>query len=232
MKNILVIGGSSGVGKSVVDELVNRGDRVYASFRNNIVEADADHLNPFRFDVMTDRLPEDLLPEVLDGIVYCPGSLTLRPFTRYSDDDFLEDYKLQVVGAIKVIREILGRMKKSESASVVLFSTVAVQSGFPFHAQVSASKGAIEGITRALAAELAPHIRVNAVAPSLTQTPLAERLLNNDKKIEAHGKRHPLQRIGHPSDISQAVLYLLDAQWVSGQILKVDGGMSSLKHSS
>jgi NAD(P)-dependent dehydrogenase (short-subunit alcohol dehydrogenase family) len=138
---------------------------------------------------------------------------------------------LQVVGAVKAIQGILPNLKQAENASVVLFSTVAVQSGFNFHTQVSASKGAIEGLTRALAAELAPGIRVNCIAPSLTDTPLAGKLLNSDEKKEANAQRHPLKRIGTPSDIASMAAFLLSgaSSWMTGQVLHVDGGMSSIR---
>jgi NAD(P)-dependent dehydrogenase (short-subunit alcohol dehydrogenase family) len=162
---------------------------------------------------------------------YCPGSINLRPFERIKPIDFEIDYKLQVIGAIKIIQAVLPKLKKAENASIVLFSTVAVQSGFPFHTQVAASKGAIEGLTKALAAEYAPKIRVNCIAPSLTDTPLAANLLNNDQKKEANAARHPLKRIGAAEDIAHIAAFLLSekASWITGQIMHVDGGMSSLK---
>jgi NAD(P)-dependent dehydrogenase (short-subunit alcohol dehydrogenase family) len=143
----------------------------------------------------------------------------------------MEDYHLQVLGAIKVIQNILPKLKSAENASIVLFSTVAVQLGFNFHTQVSTSKGALEGLTRALAAELAPVVRVNAIAPSLTDTPLAHKLLNNEEKKEVNGQRHPLKRIGHPKDIAEMAAFLLaeKSSWMTGQIIHVDGGISSIK---
>lgn len=141
------------------------------------------------------------------------------------------DYKLQVIGAIKIIQQVLPRLKKSKNASIVLFSTVAVQTGLPFHTQVATSKGAIEGLAKALAAEFAPAIRVNCIAPSLTDTPLAAFLLNTEQKKEANALRHPLKRIGSTEDIANMAAFLLSskAAWITGQILHVDGGMSSLK---
>jgi NAD(P)-dependent dehydrogenase (short-subunit alcohol dehydrogenase family) len=163
--------------------------------------------------------------------VYCPGSINLRPFERIKPADFEADFKLQVTGAIKVLQLVLPRLKKSANASIVLFSTVAVQSGLPFHTQVSISKGAIEGLTRALAAEYAPKIRVNCIAPSLTDTPLAASLLNTDQKKEANALRHPLKRVGTTEDIANMAAFLLSdkSSWITGQILHVDGGMSAIK---
>jgi NAD(P)-dependent dehydrogenase (short-subunit alcohol dehydrogenase family) len=168
---------------------------------------------------------------VVHGLVYCPGNIALKPFNRFSGADFSSDYELQVLGAVTCLQQALGALKKSGNAAVILFSTVAVQQGLPFHSLVSASKGALEGLTRALAAELAPNIRVNAIAPSLTNTPLAENLLNSDAKKEANAARHPLKRVGEPQDIAAMAAFLLSEQatWISGQIMHVDGGISALR---
>ncbi|MBN2610388.1 MAG: SDR family oxidoreductase, partial [Bacteroidales bacterium] len=184
-----------------------------------------------QLNVLDDHFSLDFLPETLSGVVYCPGSINLRPFERIKPDDFTNDYNLQVVGAIKTIQSVASKLKKSENAAIVLFSTVAVQTGLPFHSQVSASKGAIEGLTKALAAEYAPKIRVNCIAPSLTDTPLAASFLNSEQKKEANAQRHPLKRIGAIDDIVNMAEFLLStkASWVTGQILHVDGGFSTLK---
>jgi NAD(P)-dependent dehydrogenase (short-subunit alcohol dehydrogenase family) len=143
----------------------------------------------------------------------------------------MQDYNLQVVGAIKSIQAVLPKLKASNGASIVLFSTVAVQLGLNFHSQVAASKGAIEGLTRALSAELAPSIRVNCIAPSLTDTPLAASLLNSEQKMEANAQRHPLKRVGTVQDISEMACFLLSnkTSWITGQVLHVDGGMGNIK---
>jgi NAD(P)-dependent dehydrogenase (short-subunit alcohol dehydrogenase family) len=228
-KKIAIIGASKGIGLTLAQQLADLGHEVYATYaktapslqHQNITWQQLDVLNPTPLD----------LPEVLDGLVYCPGTIALKPFNRFSPTDFQTDYQLQVLGAIQSIQTALPALKKSEQAAIVLFSTVAVQQGLPFHSLVSASKGAIEGLTRALAAELAPKIRVNAIAPSLTNTPLAENLLNSDAKREANAARHPLKRIGEASDIAHMAAFLLSdhASWISGQILHVDGGISSLR---
>jgi NAD(P)-dependent dehydrogenase (short-subunit alcohol dehydrogenase family) len=167
----------------------------------------------------------------LDGLVYCPGAINLRPFSRITPNDFTQDFNLQVGGAIKVIQAVLPALKSSGNASIILFSTVAVQLGLNFHTQVSVSKGAIEGLTKALSAELAPSIRVNCIAPSLTDTPLAASLLNTEQKVEANALRHPLKRIGKVNDISEMACFLLSnkSSWITGQIMHVDGGMSAIK---
>jgi NAD(P)-dependent dehydrogenase (short-subunit alcohol dehydrogenase family) len=143
----------------------------------------------------------------------------------------VDDFQKQSLGAIKTLQAAFNSLKNAENASVVLFSTVAVQTGFPFHTLVSSSKGAIEGLTRALAAEWAPKVRVNAIAPSITQTPLAGSLLNSPEKIEANASRHPLKKIGQPHDIAKLAQFLLseDSSWITGQIHHIDGGISNIK---
>lgn len=228
-KNYLIVGGSSGIGASIVTNLMCE-HTVYSTYFKHTPVEKAENLHSAFYNVLDGEFP-DFLPEVLHGIVYCPGAIDLKPFHRVSSDQLIADFQLQVVGAFKTIQAILSRLKKADAASIVLFSTVAVQTGFPFHSMVASSKGAIEGLTRSLAAELAPKIRVNAVAPSLTATPLAANLINTEEKIHANAARHPLRRIGQPSDIAHAVSYLLSDQsaWVTGQVLAVDGGISRLR---
>ncbi|HPH88955.1 MAG TPA: SDR family oxidoreductase [Chitinophagales bacterium] len=231
MKNYLIIGGSGGIGMALAKQLAQSGNNVIATYnKNEPVQGDS-NIRFHQLNVLDDTITLDFLPDELSGIAYCPGSINLRPFERIKPADFESDYKLQVIGAIKIIQAVLPKLKKAENASIVLFSTVAVQSGFPFHTQVAASKGAIEGLTKALAAEYAPKIRVNCIAPSLTDTPLAANLLNSDQKKEANAARHPLKRIGAAEDIAHIAALLLSekASWITGQIMHVDGGMSSLK---
>ena len=230
MKNYIVIGGSSGIGKAVVDILENEGDTVYSTYNQNET-SDRPHVHFQKYDVMNDTLNLESFPDEIHGLVYCPGSINLKPFHRFMEDDFIEDFKLQVLGATKIIQQLLPRMKKSGNASIVLFSTIAVQNGFTFHSQVAMSKGAIEGLTRSLAAEFSPTIRVNAIAPSLTQTNLSSKLLSSDEKIAAQADKNPLKKVGSPKDIAEAVVYLLTdkSSWVTGQILPVDGGFSVIK---
>lgn len=230
MKNILVIGGSSGIGRSIVEIMNAKGAAVNASYRNHEPEP-IQGVQYFHLDVSAECPPFDFLPEVLDGFVYCPGIISLKPFTRLQPEDFTNDFNVQVAGAVKILQKVLPNLKKSESASVVFFSTVAVQTGFTFHSVVSSSKGAIEGLTRALAAEWAPKIRVNCVAPSITDTPLAASLLNTPEKRETTAQRQPLRKIGKAEDVALAACFLLsdDARWITGQVLAADGGMATLK---
>ena len=228
-KNIVIIGASKGIGLALAQQLAAEGHQVFATYANTPPSIQHAHIHWHQLDVLAPT-PLDL-PEILDGLVYCPGTISLKPFNRFGMADFQIDYQLQVLGAIQSIQSALPALKKCKQASVVLFSTVAVQQGLPFHSLVSASKGAIEGLTRALAAEFAPKIRVNAIAPSLTDTPLAENLLNSDAKREANAARHPLKRVGEATDIAHMAAFLLsdNASWISGQVLHVDGGISSLR---
>lgn len=223
-KNIVIIGGNSGIGKSIIEKLKVLGSNVFPYHRSGEGESHLDVTQ--KFDSIAG------LPEVIDGLVYCPGTISLKPFHRFSIEDFQRDYEINVLGAVKVLQACMKGLKKSESASVVLFSTVAVQVGLGFHSSISSAKGAVEGLAKSLAAEWAPNkIRVNVVAPSLTDTPLASALLGNDDKKEASNKRHPLGRYGQPEDIAGAAVFLLsqDAAWMTGQVLHLDGGMSSVK---
>lgn len=230
MKNFLIIGNSTGIGAAISANLsVN--NMVYGTYcKNKPVEVNR-NVSSHYLNVLDDVYDTNFLPSTLDGIVYCPGAINLKPFARIKPEDFIEDYKLQVLGAVKIIQQCLPNLKNAENASIVLFSTVAVQTGFNFHSIVAASKGAIEGLTKSLAAELAPKIRVNCIAPSITQTPLANGLLNTPEKIEANAQRHPLKKVGSANDIANAAVFLLTNQsaWVTGQILHIDGGMSAIK---
>lgn len=231
MANYLIVGGSSGIGKALVEQLVNEGHRVYTTYHTHPVESNNSSLSYHALNVLDETVQLSFLPEVIDGIAFCPGAIQLKPFARIQPSDFMADYQLQVIGAIKVIQAVLPALKNASQGSIVLFSTVAVQLGLNFHSIVSASKGAIEGLTKSLSAELAPKIRVNAIAPSLTNTPLAASLLNSDQKIEANAERHPLKRVGTPEDIASMAAFLLSPKtsWITGQILSVDGGMGTLK---
>ena len=231
MKTYFVIGASSGIGKEVTRQLLANGHKVIGTYYKETVESNQQNLEYHYLNVQEEDVKTGFLPESIDGLIYCPGSIKLKPFKRIKPQQFVEDFQLQVVGAIKVIQNALPNLKADSGGSIVMFSTVAVQSGFNFHTQVSASKGAIEGLIRSLAAELAPGIRVNGIAPSITDTPLASSLLSNQQKKEANAEKHPLKRIGTPEDIANMAEFLLTDQssWITGQIMHVDGGMSSLK---
>ncbi len=223
-KKIVIIGGTSGIGATLTKMLVESGADVLTFSRSQ----DGDQY----LDVTADFEEIKNLPERLDGLVYCPGTINLKPFHRFQVEDFQRDFEINVLGAVKVLQACMRSLKKAGSASVVLFSTVAVQTGLGFHSSIASAKGAIEGLSRSLAAEWAGNgIRVNTVAPSLTDTPLASPLLSSEDKKESAKKRHPLSRYGSPDDIASAVFYLIseDSSWMTGQVLKVDGGLSALR---
>ncbi len=231
MGTYLIIGGSSGIGASVVGQLVNEGHRVFATYNSHPQATENAAVSYHPLNVLDENIQLDFLPEIIDGLVYCPGAISLRPFARIKPEEFSADFNLQVIGAVKIIQAALPKLKLGTHPSIVLYSTVAVQVGLNFHTQVAISKGAIEGLTRSLAAELAPTIRVNCIAPSLTDTPLAASLLNSEQKVEANALRHPLKRVGTAMDIANMTIFLLSekSSWTTGQILHVDGGMSTLK---
>ncbi len=228
MKNILLIGGSYGIGLAIAQELQNENNIFVASRTNeNLPGLNVTHIP---FDASSDTLDTSKLPAILDGLVYCPGSINLRPFKGLKPEAFEADLQINFISLVKVIQAVLPNLTAGEQSSIVLFSSVAVSMGMPFHTSVAAAKGAIEGFAKALAAEYAPKIRVNVIAPSLTDTPLADKFLNNETKQEKSAERHPLKRFGKPEDSAQMASFLLCAKssWISGQIFHVDGGMSTL----
>ncbi|GAB2695036.1 SDR family oxidoreductase [Mucilaginibacter koreensis] len=232
-KNILVAGGSSGIGLALCNRLAAKGARVI-SLSRHAAESWATGVTHLPFDVLKDdftALPAQL-PEQLHGVVYAIGSINLKPFNRLSTQDFLNDFQVNTLGAAQLLQQCLKPLKAAGSASVVLFSTVAASTGMGFHASIAMAKGGINGLTLALAAELAPqHIRVNALTPSLTDTPLAGNLLSTEDKREASNKRHPLGRYGKPDDLAAAAELLLsdDGSWITGQIWGIDGGLSAIR---
>ncbi|MBY0424572.1 MAG: SDR family oxidoreductase, partial [Cytophagales bacterium] len=221
-KNILIVGGSSGIGLELVHAVLHEGGNVFVASRSFPQELQDLKVPHFHLDVATSDLESlSSIPDQLDGLAYCPGTINLKPFARLSLDDFKNDFQVNVLGAVQVLQFIIPRLKKSGSSSVVLYSTVASSLGMPFHASVSASKSAVEGLAKSLAAEFATNkIRFNVVAPSLTNTPLAKQLLSTPEKIDASNKRHPLGRIGESADISQISSFLLsdESSWITGQV--------------
>jgi 3-oxoacyl-[acyl-carrier protein] reductase len=233
-KNILIVGASSGIGLATAQLLHAGGATLFTASRHLSSELAALGTTHITYDATQPvGTAFDALPEVLHGLVYCPGSIKLRPFERVPTDDFRADFELNVLGAVQALQATVKRLKRAEGgASVVLFSTVAAAMGMSFHTSIATAKAAVEGLTRALAAEYAPSgLRVNCLAPSLTDTPLAAALLNTPEKAEAGAKRHPLQRVGQASDLAGMAAFLLSDQatFITGQVLAVDGGMGKLK---
>ena len=228
-KNILIIGGSSGIGLALAEQLAPHNKVFIASRSGDAVQhLDIQHIS---YDATQDDLDTSQLPEELHGFIYCPGSINLRPFKGLKLEAFQSDFEVNVLGAVRSLKSVLSHLSASGNAAVVLYSTVAVQTGMPFHSSVAASKGAIEGLTRSLAAEFAPKIRVNAIAPSLVDTPLASKFLNNEAKMDKANERHPLGRVGSAKEIAQAATFLLgeESSWMTGRVLQLDGGIGNLK---
>lgn len=230
MNNILIVGAGKGIGLETARLMAT--ENLYTVSRNVTPELEELNTQFFELDVSKNDLSNLSLPDELHGLVFCPGSINLRPFNRLTEEDFLADFNQNFMGAVRIIQKSLPALKKSKSASIVLFSTVAVKVGMPFHTSIAASKGAVEGFAKSLAAELAAaNIRVNVISPSLSDTSLAAQLLSTDEKRAASAKRHPLQRIGTPQDSAQLVEFLLSekSSWMTGQIIGLDGGLGNIK---
>lgn len=229
MKNYVVVGGSSGIGLSITQSLSKSGNTVYVVSRTADELAGLENVYHLKIDIR-EEVNLDNLPDEIHGLAYCPGTINLKPFHRLKPEAFQEDWEINVMGAVKTIQAAIDKLKKG-NASIVLFSTVAAKLGMPFHASVAASKSALEGLAKTIAAEYAPALRCNVIAPSLTDTPLAEKLLSNDKKREASADRHPLKRVGTADDIAQAAVYLMTdtGSFITGQVIGIDGGMGSTK---
>ena len=225
-KNVLLIGGSHGIGLSLARELAID-HQVFIASRTNELLTDM-NVTHIPFDATQDRLNLDLLPEELHGFAYCPGSINLKPFKMLSAETFAEDMEINFFSMVRVVKDIMPKM--ADNSSMLFFSTVAVGTGMPYHSSIAAAKGAIEGFARSIAAEYAPRLRSNVIAPSLVDTPLAGRLLSNDKKKSLMAERHPLKKVGRAEDISRMAAFLLkqDSSWITGQVLGVDGGLSTL----
>ncbi|PVW13925.1 SDR family NAD(P)-dependent oxidoreductase [Marixanthomonas spongiae] len=226
-KNILLIGGSYGIGAAIANKLKENNTVYVASRTKKDLPEGIHHLT---FDAMENDISELDVPDTIHNLIYCPGSINLKPFKMMSAESFQDDFNLNFLSMVKVVKALLPNLKNAEQASLLFFSTVAVNTGMPFHTSVAASKGAIEGFAKALAAEYAPNFRVNVIAPSLIDTPLSSKLLSNDSKKEKMAERHPLKRVGSVEDIAATAAFLLgdNASWITGQVIGVDGGLSTL----
>lgn len=227
MKTILVIGGSRGIGAEIVKDLLE--DHRVINLSRTSPELVHENLTSYATDIRTGELPP---AERLDGLVYCPGTINLKPFSRLSPKDFLEDFEVNVLCAVRALQQYEGALKAGDHASVVLFSTVATKVGMPFHASIAAAKSGVEGLVRSLAAEWAPGVRVNAIAPSIADTPLAQRILRSDSSRESIKERHPLKRILHPKEVAGLCVFLLSnrALSITGQVLNMDNGILGLRN--
>ena len=226
MDTIIVVGGSKGIGNAIVSSLLPSHKVINIS--RTEPELSHENLSHYNCDIVSDELP-DL--ESADGLVYCPGSINLKPINRLSINDFKNDFEINVLGAVTSVQKYLPILKNGNKPSILLFSTVASKLGMPFHASVAASKSAVEGLTKSLGAELAPTIRVNAIAPTVTDTGLASKLLRNDRMIENMNERHPLKKYLQPKEVADMATFLLSdkAASLSGQIFEMDCGIVSFK---
>lgn len=227
MKKYLIIGGSKGISKEVVKQISAQGDYCYVISRTT-PDFTFNGIH-FALNALIDDLPTI---ESLDGLVYGIGTINLKPFNRLTADDFLNDWQVNVMGAVRIIQHYLPQLKNSEQANIVLFSSVAAQRGMPFHASIGAAKGAVEGLVKSLAAELAPKIRVNAIAPSIVDTSLAAGILRNETIKENMMAKHPLKRILQPEDVAKTAVFLLSdtSNGITGQIFIQDNGLISISN--
>ena len=226
MKTYIVVGGSKGIGNAIIENLLNH-HKVINISRTAPKQAH-NNLKHYTCDVLIDELPDI---DATDGLVYCPGSINLKPMERFSLDEFRQDYEINVIGAVKSIQKYLKTLKKSENPSIVLFSTVAAKLGMPFHSSIAAAKSGVEGLVKSLGAEMATTLRINAIAPTVTNTDLASKLLRNDKMIENITERHPMKDFLQPNEVADMAEFLLSDKSgsISGQVFEMDYGIVSFK---
>ena len=226
MKKILVIGGSKGIGKAIVASLIEKKNVINLS--RTPPSLAHENLTHYNCDILTDELPQ---LDAVDALIYCPGSINLKPISRLKLEDFRADFEINVVGAVKAIQHYLPLLKRGTTPSILLFSTVASKLGMPFHASVAAAKSGVEGLVKSLGAELAPTIRVNAIAPTVTDTDLASKLLRNERMIDSITERHPLKKFLNPTEVADMAAFLTSdsASSISGQIFQMDCGIVSFK---
>ena len=235
MKKV-ILGATGSIGSSLAKQLVESGEQVHLVGRDQSSLSElAKSLNS-SFTVcdvleenFSEKIANDLNDVPINGLAFCVGSIDLKPLKLTKKSDFMQSFNLNLISATEIIKSLADNLKKNKG-SIVLFSTVAVKKGFPNHAIVSSAKGAIEGLTLALAAEFAPNIRVNCIAPSLTNSKISNFLLKNEKIAEGIAKMHPMKRIGEGVDSASVAKFLLknESSWITGQILGVDGGRSSV----
>jgi len=226
MKTYILIGGSKGIGNAILKTLVNNNHVINIS--RTKPEVIHENLSHFSCDVLNDSLPDI---DQADGLIYCPGSINLKPISRLSIDDFKNDFDINVLGAVKAIQKYLPILKNGNKPSILLFSTVASKLGMPYHASIATAKSGVEGLVKSLGAELAPTIRINAIAPTVTDTDLASKLLRNVKMIENITERHPLKKFLNPEEVADMAEFLLSnkSASISGQTFQMDCGIVTFK---
>ena len=230
-KNYLVVGATKGIGLEITKQLIANNANIYTISRSELPEEIKNSvIKHYQIDVR-ENFEINGLPDSLDGVIYCPGNINLKPFLRLKPDDFLNDFNLNLVGAVRVLNQTISKLNLSDSASVVLFSSVAASVGMNFHSVTSSVKSALEGFAKSMAAEYAPKIRFNVISPTLTDTDLAKSLLNTEDKRKNIADRNPMKRIGNTKDIANMAMFLLsqNSSYITGQIFAVDGGMNNLK---
>lgn len=226
MKTIVIIGGSKGIGKAILEQQLV--DHKVICLSRTQPEIQHQNLSFHTLDILTDELP---IFEEVDTLIYCPGSIVLKPINRLSLENFRDDFEINVIGAIKAIQHYLPQLKKGKTPSILLFSSVAAKLGMPFHTSIAASKAAVEGVVKSIGSELAPTVRINAIAPSLTQTDLSSSLLRNEEAVQRMIERHPLKKILQPEEVADLAGFLISdkALSISGQTFELDGGIVSFK---
>ncbi|KVV15349.1 SDR family NAD(P)-dependent oxidoreductase [Flavobacterium sp. TAB 87] len=226
MKNIVIVGGSKGIGKAILEKQVQ--DNYVHNLSRSQPEISNFNLKHYSVNILEDELPTI---EEVDTLIYCPGSITLKPILNLTLDTFRNDYEINVIGAVRAIQHFLPPLKKSPNANILLFSTVAVKLGMPFHASIAAAKAGVEGLVRTLGAELASTVRVNAIAPTITETELSSSILRNDRMKLLMKERHPLKNYLQPEEVAGLADYLISdsAKSISGQVFQMDYGMVSFK---
>ena len=226
MKNIIIIGGSKGIGNAILKEAIENNKVINIS--RNLPEISHPNLTNFQLDVLASELPDI---EQVDVLIYCPGSINLKPIMSLGIDDFRNDFEINVIGAVKSIQKYLPTLKKGTNPSIILFSTVAAKLGMPFHASIATAKSGVEGLVKSLGAELAPTVRVNAIAPTITETSLSAAILRNDRMKENMIERHPMKGYLNPEEVAGMANFLMsdNAKSISGQVFEMDYGIVSFK---
>ncbi|MDH4402932.1 MAG: SDR family NAD(P)-dependent oxidoreductase [Flavobacterium sp.] len=226
MKNIVIIGGSKGIGNAILKNAIENNNVINIS--RNLPEISHPNLTNYQLDVLVSELPDI---EQVDVLIYCPGSINLKPIMSLGIDDFRNDFEINVIGAVKSIQKYLPTLKKGTNPSIILFSTVAAKLGMPFHASIATAKSGVEGLVKSLGAELAPKVRVNAIAPTITETSLSSAILRNDRMKENMIERHPMKGYLDPEEVAGMAKFLMSdsAKSISGQVFEMDYGIVSFK---